>query len=246
MTTSFAVYFFSSEFSLFVIAELISALGTTFISGALDAWIIDRLEDKNYGGRVDFVFSQANIISKFAGLVGGLLGAYLAAKSLALPFGLASLISAITIIFSLFMIQRDRNNQHKEFSFGFNKMGQIARDSVSFGLRHPVLFWLVLSSALTMFAYMPLNMFWSPRLSSLAGGEIAILGWVWVGFVVITQSGTSWATRNRACSAGFKRRWWFWASWRGAQRLLIQSRMKHLGVWPMDCIYRTRCYRSYL
>lgn len=189
MIAMFGIYFFSSRFIFFIIAELFAALATTFASGALDAWIVDKVESKNYTGKVDFVFSQANIIGRFAALLGGLIGAYIGAVNLALPFGIGALISIVALMIGIFFIEKDYLRSRSNITFGLAKMVKIAKDSVNYGAKHPVVLWLILSSVVTMFAFMPLNMFWTPRLDALSGNQIPLLGWVWAGMSLAMMLG---------------------------------------------------------
>ncbi len=189
MICMFTIYFFSSSFIFFIIAELFAALATTFASGALDAWIIDKLEENKYTGKVDFVFSQANIIGRFATVVGGLIGAYIANVSLELPFAFGAVISLIALMVAIIFVKNDFGAKKKAIGFGLSQMMTIAKDSISYGMKHPVILWLILSSVVSMFAFMPLNMFWTPRLNDLAGNQIWLLGWVWVGFSLMMMAG---------------------------------------------------------
>lgn len=189
MIISFSIYFFSSKFIFFIIAELFSAVATTFASGALDAWIVDKLDQQKYAGRVDFVFSQANIVSRFAALIGGLIGAYIGAINLALPFGIAGIVSVVALIVGILFVESDHSVQNSTQPSKTSNMLKIAKDSIDYGMKHPVVLWLILSSVVTMFAFMPLNIFWTPRLNDLAGNQVWLLGWVWAAMSLFMMFG---------------------------------------------------------
>lgn len=89
---AFLTYFFSSTLLMFIAAEILAAVGYTFSSGALDAWLVDSLQEKELDGKIDFVFSRASIISKTASLFGGLIGAYIGSVSLRLPMGMGAVL----------------------------------------------------------------------------------------------------------------------------------------------------------
>lgn len=182
MIVGLLVYFESINIFMFVIAEVILALSLTFASGALDAWMVDSMENKGYIGRVDFVFSHAAIIGKVSALLAGLIGAYIGSISLALPFGVGAVVALAALLVSVFFI-RENFTQKKTLNLGtsLSQLGMVAKDSITFGANHKVIFWLILSSILAQLAFQPLNMYWAPRMNELAGNQIWLMGWVWAG-----------------------------------------------------------------
>ena len=191
MAIGLFVYFFSKNMTMFVIAELIAALALTFTSGALDAWLVDSLQRQKFTGKVDFVFSKANIISKSVGIIGGLAGAYLGNINLAIPFGVGAVLLLFTGFASMILIEDDSPIK-KKFNIveGLKNMADISKNSINYGLKHPVVLWLIVASVLSFFSFMPLNMFWSPRLNELAGDKVWLMGWVWAGFSVFMLLGS--------------------------------------------------------
>lgn len=192
MAGGLLVYFFSKNMTMFIIAELIGALALTFESGALDAWLVDSLQKQNYIGKVDFVFSKASMVSKGVGVAGGLIGAYLGNINLAIPFGAGAVIFILTGFAGMILIENDHIIK-KKFSItkGLKNMSDISRDSIRYGLKHPVVLWLIAASILSLFAFMPLNMFWSPRLNNLAGGDkVWLMGWTWAGISLFMLIGS--------------------------------------------------------
>ncbi|KKR37701.1 MAG: High-affinity glucose transporter SNF3, partial [Parcubacteria group bacterium GW2011_GWF2_40_10] len=144
-----------------------------------------------YIGKYDFVFSQGNIASRLAVLIAGLMGGYLGSVNLALPFLVGSIISLLGFVIGLFLIEENFVRPKKlNFKLISARISGIARESIDYGLRHKIIFWLLLSSFLMMAAYMPLNMFWQPRFNQLAGNQIWILGWVWAGFSLMMMLGS--------------------------------------------------------
>lgn len=187
---AFGIYYFSSSFIIFVFAETIAALAFTCESGALDAWVVDSMNRKNYIGEVDFVFSHASIIGRFASLFGGLFGAYLGSISLRLPLGIGSILSLMSLIVAVVFMHeiKDKRSKQKGKS-GFSSLGKVVKDGIFYGLKHKVILWLILSSVLATFAFQPLNMYWSPRFNPLVGNQVWILGWVWAGMCLFMMIG---------------------------------------------------------
>lgn len=188
---SFFIYFISSDMLVFILAEILAAISFTFASGALDAWTVDSVKKEGYEGKIGLIFSHAGIISKFAVLLGGLIGAYIGSVNLSLPWAAGGLVSVITLLaVIIFMHEKPvQSNLKVGFLEGVKQMVNISKDSINFGIKHKVIFWLILSSVLTYFAFQPLNMFWSPRMSSLSGNQIWILGWAWAGMSVFMMIG---------------------------------------------------------
>jgi MFS family permease len=188
----FGIYFISSNIYMFILAEIIGALHFTFASGALDAWMVDAVKRKDFTDKVDYIFSNAEVVGKTASLVGGLLGAYIGSVHLALPFGAAALVALISLFVSLLFI-KEEFIQRKTLNIlsSIIQMGQVARDSVNYGLKHKVMFWLICASLLAAFAFQPINMYWSPRMNSLSGDKIQLLGWVWAGMCLFMIVGSS-------------------------------------------------------
>lgn len=191
ITLALLMYFFSSSIFMFIIAETLAALAFTFESGALDAWLIDSLEQKSFIGRTDFVFSHASIIGKLAALLGGLVGAYAGASNLRNPMLIGAGVSAVSVIITIFFMEEDFIKA-KTFHFGrdIKNMIKASKESVKYSVVHRPILWIILASLLTMFAFMPLNMYWSPRLNMLAGNQIWLLGWVWAGISLFMMFGS--------------------------------------------------------
>lgn len=176
------VYFESSNIFMFITAEITAALAFTFASGALDAWMVDSLGSKGFTGKVDFIFSHAEIIDKLAALLAGLIGAYIGSVSLALPFGMGAVVALLSLLVSIFFI-KEEFVQRKSLNLKSSlvQISKVAKDSIHYGLKHKVVLWLTIATILATFAFQPLNMYWSPRMNILAGDKIWLMGWVWAG-----------------------------------------------------------------
>lgn len=185
------VYAISGNIWMFIAAELIGALGSAFYSGALDAWMVDSLKEQGREEESEKVFSKANIIHLSASLVGGLLGAFLGNLNLVIPFAVGSVIALLALSVAISFMHENHTSKSGKFGFttGLKKMGEVMRHSVNYGVRHKVVLWLIISSVISMFAFMPLNMFWAPRMNELAGNKVWLMGWVWVGVTLFMMLG---------------------------------------------------------
>lgn len=182
MATSLFIWFSSTTVWLFIVAQLLGALAFTFSSGALDAWMVDSIGEKEHAGHVDHVFSHTEIIGNSASLFGGLAGAYIGAVNLAYPFGVAAVIALVALAVSVMFIHENRIHiKALRLGEGAAHMAQVARHSIQYGLKHKVVLWLMFSTVLSTFAFQPLNMYWAPHMNSLAGDKVWLMGWVWAG-----------------------------------------------------------------
>lgn len=204
LSVAFFVYFLSDRMLFFIIAELIAALAFTFRSGALSAWVVDTMAVQGYKGRVDFVFSQANIYSKVALILGGLIGAYLGNISLRIPWFVGGVFSLLSFFLALFLMEEPFGRVGKvAIPGGLKRMRQVVNDSIFYGLKNKTVLWLVISSIVTFFSFQALNMFWAPRFEELVGGRIYILGWIWVAFSLAMLLGSYISKRYTEKSKNF-------------------------------------------
>lgn len=185
------IYFESANIAMFIVAEIIAALAFTFASGALDAWMVDSLENKGYTGKVDFIFSHAAIVGKTAALLAGLIGAYIGSVNLALPFGAGAVVALLALLVSIFFIKENlKPKKALNLAGAIAQMAHVTKNSIAFGIKHKVVLWLIISSILATFAFQPLNMFWSPRMNNLAGDKVWLMGWVWAGISLSMMMGS--------------------------------------------------------
>src|SRR5258707_3534493 len=95
---AFLLYFVAHHYYVFLIAESIDGIGTTFGNGAIDAWGVDALDDAGYVGLKDRLFSRVAQLSAAGFMAAALIGAYVADVDIALPWLLGAagyLISGI-------------------------------------------------------------------------------------------------------------------------------------------------------
>src|SRR3989344_3387604 len=193
---AFTTYFLSSTLWMFILAETIAAIAWTFRSGALDAWLVDSLKKNNFQGEVDKIFSHAAIIGQSASLLGGLIGAYIGVVSLRLPLGFAVIVSLLTLAIVYFFMREGKTLKFPiNFISGLNQMKKMSKEGIIYGVKHKVILWLIFANVLALFAFQPLNMYWSPRLNVLAGDQIWIMGWVWVG-ISLAMMGVAFVVRH--------------------------------------------------
>src|SRR5208337_1836790 len=83
---SFLLYFLAHHYYVFLIAESIDGIGTTFGNGAIDAWGVDALDDAGYDGLKDRLFSRISQLTTIGFMGSAMIGAYVADIDIAWPW----------------------------------------------------------------------------------------------------------------------------------------------------------------
>ena len=69
-TAAFILYAGAQGFAECATYEFIDAVGTTFVSGALEAWAVDGVQAEGDGRRIEGLFARANVIGRTFLMVG--------------------------------------------------------------------------------------------------------------------------------------------------------------------------------
>ncbi len=84
--SAFLLYFVAHHYYVFIIAEGIDGIGTTFGNGAIDAWGVDALDDAGYDGVKDRLFSRISQLTTIGFMASAMIGAYVADVNIAWPW----------------------------------------------------------------------------------------------------------------------------------------------------------------
>lgn len=205
----FFCYSISDSFWGFALAETISAVGATFMSGAFQAWMKDQLAHE---GQHDIrgVLSAQQVMDHIVGAIGAVLGVRLLSLSPSLPWlvgGMMTLVAgAIGLIFMRedYFVRRVNNGHnawHKlsgDIREGVEKMRRGVIDGIRFGVeKEPIRFLLVLGLTQQLVVTAP-NMQWQPFFAGLLGGNNWI-GWFRVGmslFLIIGATVAPWCLKK--------------------------------------------------
>lgn len=193
----FGIYFLASNTWWFAVAEICTAFSVACLSGALDAWMVDKLQYQGFGNKIDAVFSQGGVMSGLALLLGGVFGAQLASVQLALPFGVGALFAVLVFVFAKYAMVETAKLPSKIFQLheGVDRMKNVLRVSMKYGMRHSVVGWLIAATVLANLAFQPLNMYWAPHLMQFTHQQVWILGYVWAGISLALMLGAYLAKR---------------------------------------------------
>lgn len=199
------VYFSSNHIWGFMLAESILAIGVTLMSGAFDAWAVDRLKHFGHEGDLAKIFVKKARWQQFSSIVAGFAGAYLGSVYLGLPWLLSGiLLIGIAILAQVVLKEEYFSRSVTSMRHGLVSMKGIAKDSFYLGLKlKPVKFLLALG--LVQYAsIMAYNMQWQPWFEQ-AFQSRQLLGWLWVGMSLAVLFGNKLVVWLREKSGGVEK-----------------------------------------
>ncbi len=91
----------------FIVAEIISAIGITFYSGAFQAWFIDRLKHYGYKEKLTKIFALEGIVRASASIVVSVIGGKLADADYSLPWLADSVTGLVTGILAMIFMKEE-------------------------------------------------------------------------------------------------------------------------------------------
>ena len=171
------LFFFGNNISTFLIAEIVSGIALTFISGCIKSWAVDEFKREGEKRKLFEIFAHCKKYKNLALIVGGLAGAYLGSISLAIPWaanGFFFLILAIVIQAILPTSERKtERNVLPEFKNIFIGYQVVIKDKCILAL--------IASGFLSSFSLASIKLFWLPTMKDNFQTSVTFLGWLWVG-----------------------------------------------------------------
>lgn len=172
-----AIFIYSTNFTFFIVAEILSGIALTFISGCIMAWAVEAFKEKNETPPLYEIFATCKKYKYLALVVGGLLGAYVGDVSLVLPWLLNGAFFLSLLLIILFFMPTDSSkyvvNKEMDLFKIINGYKLIAKDKC--------ISVLILSSFLTAFSLASIKLFWLPMVKTNFNTGVSVLGWLWVG-----------------------------------------------------------------
>jgi len=178
-------YFFADAFWLFVTAEIIVGVGRTFVSGALDAWLVDSLHHENQSPLKAKVFRRRQLFEAGGLAVGGLIGARLGGYGLAWPWLLASGSILLIALYSLSFRELYRSDEITSFK---KTHLTLAWHVCGRGLKNPNLIYAMAFGAILSLALQAVNMQWTKFFQDQYQLSVSHLGWLIVGVALAKAS----------------------------------------------------------
>lgn len=184
LTVSTLVYLAAAHYHLglgvFAGASVFLGLGFTFYTGAVDAWLVDALNNAGYEGSRQQVFARGGIAFSAATLVGTLAGGLLGQIDLALPYIVRTAMLVVTFILALLFMRETMAPRPKLTARAFAvKARDVATAGVAYGAHNRVVRPLLIASAVSGFFFIFGVYSWQRYFLDLLGVEA-----VWVNGVV--------------------------------------------------------------
>jgi MFS family permease len=173
---AYLLYTRVNDFQDCVFAEFLDAIGTTFVSGALDAWAVDGVRGEGDHRPMDGMFSRAAVVARSLMIAGGLAGGYLAEVWLILPWLVAGALFALSGVAGAVLMGETRAPPASETDRP--SVRRTMREGISIVRTSPVLLLLCALALVSAFAAFPIHMLWQPRVVALGGDRLRIMGWI--------------------------------------------------------------------
>lgn len=178
------IYYFSANFWLFVLAEVILGIGMAFWSGALEAWIVDSLRRCGSKEKLEDVFKNGRLAQQTGITIGSVVGPYISGLDLELPWLIAScLCLGVGMLYWLLMDEKDFVG--KKTKLDFCQIKRTAQAGIAFGLKKKQVFHVMLFFAIMTFAIVALNMYWQPFFFEHMNLNPVWLGWMFFGIKIL-------------------------------------------------------------
>ena len=135
----------------FSLASMVMALGFTFYSGAMEAWLVDALAATGYQGILDRVFARGSQVTSAAMLVGTIGGGFLGQVDLSIPYILRSVL-LVAVFAVAFVVMHDVGFTPRPVPASQlpTEIAKNARAGVAFGWGQRPLRLLMLAAALQL------------------------------------------------------------------------------------------------
>jgi MFS family permease len=170
----------------FIIAEILSGLGETLRSGALEAWLVDSLKHEGKEGKVKYAFAQGTKYRIVGNLLGLVLGGYLAwlnVKLVWVPFSL------IFFILSIFLISKMREEYKIEKTVSgkiFPKVSEMIKKNLAILKSHKLILASLLLVLFSEFSFETISQYWQVHFSENLFIKTEYFGWIIAISSVIT------------------------------------------------------------
>ena len=193
---AFIVYFFAHHYYVFLIAESIDGIGTTFCNGAIDAWGVDALDEAGYEGLKDRLFSRISQLSNAGLIAAAMAGAYVADINIAWPWLLgASAFLISCVVGAILMKGESRRHAQVELRAIPRHVAEQMRSGIQLGLRVESVLWLSVAGSITFAAWAPYWLEWPIMFKERFNVGVWIIGWIYSLLTIARMIGAEIAVR---------------------------------------------------
>ena len=196
--TAFMIYFFAHAYPVFLVAESIDGIGTTFCNGAIDAWGVDALDEAGFAGLKDRLFSRISQLMNVGFMVSALIGTYVADVNIAWPWLMSAAGYGISAIVGA-SLMRERSGKRAHVEFAKIPAQVIERVAKGFrrGFHSRTILMLSLANGIFFAASAPYWLEWPQYVNDSYGLGIWVVGWVYCLLTIGRLAGAELVMRMR-------------------------------------------------
>lgn len=175
---AFVLYFGSDDYVEFLVAETIDAIGTTFCTGAIDAWGVDALDAAGFSGTKDRLFSRLSQLSGLGFMTTAVAGAYIGAVDLAWPwlFGAGGFL--VTALVGVSLPEAPRRTARLDLQGIGRAIAVQIRVGIQRGLRVRPVLMLAMAEAVVLAAWAPYWLAWPVLFTETHAAGVWTVGWI--------------------------------------------------------------------
>lgn len=187
-TVAHALYFIAHSYVLFLIAEFIDGIGTTFGNGAIEAWAVDSLDAAGFEGLKDRLFSRISQLASLGFMSAALIGAYAADVDIALPWLVCVVGYLATGTLARVLMGGERLRSGRVATAQLSRLaagisGRV-RAGVQRGFAKRSRLLLTAANALQIGALAPYWLQWPQYVNDSFGAGIWVVGWMFCFFSI--------------------------------------------------------------
>jgi MFS family permease len=193
-TVACTVYFLSYHYPMFLVAETIDGIGTTFCNGAIDAWGVDALEQAGFQGLKDRLFSRISQLTNVGFMASAAIGAYVADRNIAFPWVCSAVgFSIACVTGALLMSDGGRKSSKIDLAVLVAQVGRRISDGLREGFSRRSVLLLGIAQGVLFAAVSPYWLEWPQFFKMpMPRREFGLLG----GFIRSSPS-PKWLARRR-------------------------------------------------
>ena len=193
---AFLLYFTAHHYYVFLIAEGIDGIGTTFGNGAIDAWGVDALDNAGYEGVKDRLFSRISQLSTVGFMGSAMIGAYVADVNIAWPWLLGASGYLVSLVVGAFLMhdERPRTTSIRIAEIPHRVAAQVS-GGIRTGLNAPTVLMLSAAGAILVAAWAPYWVEWPVMFNESFAVGVWIIGWIYCGLALARMIGAEVSAR---------------------------------------------------
>ncbi len=179
---AFLLYFMAHHYYVFLIAESIDGVGTTFGNGAIDAWGVDALDDAGYDGLKDRLFSRISQLTTIGFMGSAMIGAYVGNIDIAWPWLLGAGGYMVSGTVGAFLMHDERpHTTTVRIAAIPRQVAANVGDGIRAGLGAHTVLRLSVAGAITFAAWAPYWIEWPIMFNESLKVGVWIVGWIYCG-----------------------------------------------------------------